>query len=645
MMTNFKTKHVVMYSGGAGSAWVGKYVADKFGTENTILLHTDTKWEDEDNYRFMKDCADYIGVEITNISDGRTPEDIFKEDLYFGNFGTAPCSKKLKMHQTFEYIQNLIMNGVLPILYFGIDYGEVRRAPRIAYNYKHNVDVFEDGVEVRFPLIGEVDGMPVSGEQLLYGTDYLTADKMPKMYNNLVYGCLEAQNFVKCEANSKEEIQNEWGIKLPRMYDLGFSHANCFSGDTRFITDQGVKTFEETLGKDIKVLGVGANWQEATIKHFGKQQIVELTLSRNGTEKTIRTTKEHRWFKRKGRKNYVEAYTQDLKEGDYLKSMYSKANPLVRPSSFGVAHGITFGDGSVTNKWNPPARLMLCGNKADQLLKYFTNCPQTLVEGVGVEVKDLPRYFKQLPSIEESKSYLYGWLVGYFAADGNATDGEFSLSSAYKENLDFVRDVATIVGIGTNPVRKSMRKGFGEEESPLYSVSFVASTLNDSMFIKEKHIKEYESHKQKEVHKPKEWKVVSIQETDEVEDVYCAVVPNGQAFTLEDNLFTGNCAGRCIKAGKGHYATLFAVWKDRYLEQEKMEREINEAQMAKNGRRYTILSKAVETGELDDKGKPKKKKVPYSLEEYRKEVLEGDIHNCKIEIFEDESDSPCECVF
>ncbi|GLI82572.1 hypothetical protein ANABIO32_02590 [Rossellomorea marisflavi] len=226
-MLEYRTKHVVMFSGGAGSSWVGKYVADKYGWENTILLHTDTKWEDEDNYRFMKECAFHIGVGITTVADGRTPEDIFRKDLYFGNFGTAPCSKQLKMNQTFEYVQDLLGKGVKPILYFGIDFSEVRRAPRIAYNYKHNVDVFEDGIEVRFPLIGEIDGNPVNGEQLLYGTDYLNEGNMPRMRNELVFECLEKQNFIKCDANPKKEIVEEWEVPLPRMYALGFKHANC----------------------------------------------------------------------------------------------------------------------------------------------------------------------------------------------------------------------------------------------------------------------------------------------------------------------------------------------------------------------------------------------------------------------------------
>lgn len=346
-----QTKHVVMFSTGAGSAWLAKYVVDKYGKENTIVLITDTKWEDEDNYRFMKEVADYVGIEITEKSDGRNPEDIFRKDNYFGNFGTAPCSKELKMKQTFLFVQECIDNGILPILYFGIDYKEARRAPRLAYNYKHNVDAFEDGIELRFPLIGEIDGVPVSGKQLINTYDFLNSEKMPKMYNKEIYASLESQGAVISTANPKVEIEEEWGIKLPRMY-----------------------TAVETEVK----------------------------------------------------------------------------------------------------------------NNPDNL-----NAKELLDKGV---------------------------------------------------------------------------KGF--------------------------------SH--------------------------------------------ANCGGICVKGGMGHYATLYAVWKDRYLKMEKLEKEINDAQIAKSGRKYTILSKLEPTGELDEKGKPKKKKVPYSLEEYRLEVLEGDI-DAKVEI--EENKVSCECVF
>lgn len=220
-------KHVVMFSTGAGSAYLSKYVADKYGKGNTILLMTDTKWEDEDNYRFMKEVSEYVGLSITFQNDGRTPEEVFRKDLWFGNFGTAPCSKELKMKQTFFWVQERLMEGIKPILYFGIGYEEVQRAPRIAFNYKHNVDTFGDGIEVRFPLVGEIDGEPVNGQNLFYGTNDFEGEKMPKIKSKEVYERLEKQGVKVSTVNPKRIIPEEWGIKLPRMYELGFDHANC----------------------------------------------------------------------------------------------------------------------------------------------------------------------------------------------------------------------------------------------------------------------------------------------------------------------------------------------------------------------------------------------------------------------------------
>lgn len=103
-----RIKHVEAFSTGAGSR-CDKVCVDKYGKEDTIVLITDTKWEDEDNYRFMKEVSEYIGISGTQKNDGQTPEYIYRKDLYLGNFGTAPCSKDFKMKQTFLY-QELIRN-------------------------------------------------------------------------------------------------------------------------------------------------------------------------------------------------------------------------------------------------------------------------------------------------------------------------------------------------------------------------------------------------------------------------------------------------------------------------------------------------------------------------------------------------------
>ncbi|MDY0277923.1 MAG: hypothetical protein RBQ97_07545 [Acholeplasma sp.] len=183
-MENRITKHVIMFSGGASSAYVAKWVVDKYGIEKCILLFTDTLWEDKDNIRFMEDVADYIGIDITRIYDGRTPEEVFFQQKFLGNARFAKCSEELKVRQTLIYTDDLRNLGFEPVLYFGIGPHEKHRADNLTRHYEHFPP---EPVKCVFPMI-----------------DSISAD---------------------CKA--KYIIENEWGIKLPRMYDLGFSHANC----------------------------------------------------------------------------------------------------------------------------------------------------------------------------------------------------------------------------------------------------------------------------------------------------------------------------------------------------------------------------------------------------------------------------------
>lgn len=183
-MIERKEKHVILFSGGASSSYVAKWVVDKYGKEDSVLFYTDTLWEDEDNYRFLEECSEYIGLEVTRVVDGRTPEDVFFEKKFLGNARLAQCSEELKVKQTLIYIEELRMEGFEPILYFGIGPHEKHRAESLKHHYEH----FPlEPVECRFPMIDSISP----------------------------------------DTKAKYIIENEWGIKLPRMYELGFHHANC----------------------------------------------------------------------------------------------------------------------------------------------------------------------------------------------------------------------------------------------------------------------------------------------------------------------------------------------------------------------------------------------------------------------------------
>ncbi|MGN6251257.1 MAG: DNA primase [Marmoricola sp.] len=158
-------------------------------------------------------------------------------------------------------------------------------------------------------------------------------------------------------------------------------------------------------------------------------------------------------------------------------------------------------------------------------------------------VHHLPAFFKDRPSLDESHSYLLGWLAGYFAADGCvAADGTVILNSADRANLEFVRTLCTRLGIGTYGITMQMRPGFpGRDPSPLYRVHLVNESLSEEFFLIPSHRERFTTaHKQ---FARRGWVVQSVEETDRREEVFCAEVEDGHAFVLADNILTGNCFG------------------------------------------------------------------------------------------------------
>lgn len=341
------------------------------------------------------------------------------------------------------------------------------------------------------------------------------------------------------------EIQKEYGYKtavdwLTNEWDGHFYLHDaynstykpyCLSGDTKILTKDGIKPLNELVGKPIKVLGKNHGWEDATVKHFGKQELRKLVVERYGVRKEIKATGNHRWFvsTRNGREVLT---TDELIPG--MKLVYNNSNTWckVNPSPFGVAHGFFMGDGDKNR-----GRANFCGDKI-ALLPYFTPANIT---GSDREYQTIgiPNNFKILPSLNESQSYLYGWLVGYFAADGCVdTKGRCTLSSCKKDYLEFARDVLCVLGMPVNEIRYQDRvSNLTGEIGRVYTLSLSQEYLKDNFFIRPMH-KERVKRGERKV---RNWTVVSVENTGVVDDVYCAVVPGSNSFTLDGNLLTHNC--------------------------------------------------------------------------------------------------------
>jgi hypothetical protein len=168
-------KHVVGFSGGAASAVVAKIVADDH-PHSTVLLFHDTKTEPVDNDRFRAEVAAFVGLPITEYSDGRDIWGVFADEGFLGNGRNTPCSRTLKQELSMEWL----LDHAPAILYIGFTVEEWPRAQRTSARY------WAEGVETRFPLI--------------------------------------EQNIGKEECLHR--VKNCWGLTLPKLYEWA-DHANC----------------------------------------------------------------------------------------------------------------------------------------------------------------------------------------------------------------------------------------------------------------------------------------------------------------------------------------------------------------------------------------------------------------------------------
>jgi hypothetical protein len=183
--------HIIFFSGGKASFSVADYVKSHYPNDNIVLYFTDTLWENQDLYRFIKEASDKIKLPLLTHSTGLNPMQLMFEKKMVYNSRIGDCSKLLKM----KVARDFLKKGVKPkieywrnkeylkednftsnaFLYFGIGFMEAHREKPIKENWKP--------FNVQCPLI---------------------------------------DNFI-----DDNEILKKYNIKQPELYDLGFSHNNC----------------------------------------------------------------------------------------------------------------------------------------------------------------------------------------------------------------------------------------------------------------------------------------------------------------------------------------------------------------------------------------------------------------------------------
>ena len=199
------TKHIVSYSGGMGSFAEAKECVDRYGKENVTLLFADTLMEDIDLYRFLNETVEFLGCELEVLSHGKDVWGVFEDTKFVGNSRVDICSRVLKRDIINNYITTKY--GVKERVYITKDDGSPVLTKTGRKQYRSSFLPKED-VEIHLG-IDATEGHRLTAVQ----------ERMApwKYVSTLVEdGIFVYKNF-----------SEQFGIKKPRLYDLGFSHNNC----------------------------------------------------------------------------------------------------------------------------------------------------------------------------------------------------------------------------------------------------------------------------------------------------------------------------------------------------------------------------------------------------------------------------------
>ena len=92
---------VVWFSCGVASAVALKKTVELYGKDNNVrAVYNPVREEDEDNLRFMREVADWVGIEIELATNPKYPNcsivDVFNDRSYMSGVLGAPCTLELK---------------------------------------------------------------------------------------------------------------------------------------------------------------------------------------------------------------------------------------------------------------------------------------------------------------------------------------------------------------------------------------------------------------------------------------------------------------------------------------------------------------------------------------------------------------------
>ncbi len=166
------------FSCGVTSAVACKLAVEKYGKDNVKLYYIVIDSAHWDNERFIRDCEKWIGTKVIKVQSEKFSDqfEVIKKRKFINGVSGAPCTKYLKKQVRFSVEDMVNYDG--QIFGFEFEKKEINRAIRFSQQHPQ--------AKPLYPLIDRKMTKEQCAELLLIN-----------------------------------------GIKLPKMYELGFHNNNC----------------------------------------------------------------------------------------------------------------------------------------------------------------------------------------------------------------------------------------------------------------------------------------------------------------------------------------------------------------------------------------------------------------------------------
>lgn len=413
-------------------------------------------------------------------------------------------------------------------------FSKVAESYRSYRNYKHDAKaIWEAVMNKQAELDAEPDRSNANCNSQLVSTKAV-----------LAYGEFLKESYIRFFLTPEERKAVRIGYIYPHDMKDRYKSFNCFSAETKFISEKGIKAFSDfNDGEKLKVLGIDGNWHNATVRCYGKQTLNTVTFKRGqGKPITVKCTSNHRWILKEGQE------TTALKVGDSLCAAPDLYSPLLWEDFTEIqkqywVYGFCMADGTAIHKGDKSrgSVIRVCKDKNQYKNRFieagFTYTTPKSFEGDGLV--QLPQFDKKTFNIKEIPlEYIKYFMLGWMNADGNTQYKSIeNPNSKYRgiqvsgEFNQFIQDFLNISGYYVTSTRDptGQETNYGTRKSQ--TIHYQVHT-NQGKYV---------------------YKVIDIQENTSEEDVWCVEVDDVHNFILEGGIPTGNCCllnvGRIMRGG------------------------------------------------------------------------------------------------